>query len=101
MQALLVDDRGDAEARPLDEIALDRVGGAATSIGRRFVEPARRVIWPIPSGASAATPLAVEAVVADELERPDAPELGDLLGPGHPAEEVCRRARRPARPGSR
>ena len=61
---------------------------SATSIGRRFVEPARRVMWPIPSDASSAQPVRVEAVLADDLERPERPELGDLLGPRHPPQQV-------------
>ena len=56
VQALLVDDRRDARAAsPRRGSAGSRSRSAATSIGRRFVEPARRVIWPMPSAASAAS----------------------------------------------
>ena len=61
---------------------------SATSIGRRFVEPASRVMWPIPSARQRGQPPGVEAVLADHLERPERPQLGDLLGPGHPPQEV-------------
>ena len=44
-----------SRALSLRQIALDRVGGLATSTGRRLVEPASRVIWPMPSPARAAS----------------------------------------------
>ena len=60
----------------------------ATSTGRRLVEPARRVSEPRPSSARTRQALEVEALVADDLERPERPELGELLGQGHPSEQV-------------
>ena len=56
VQAFLVDDRRDPEPRPLDAgsrwIAL---AVCATSTGRRLVEPASRLISPMPSPARAAS----------------------------------------------
>ena len=48
VQRLLVDDRRDPQARLLDEVALDLVRAAETSVASRFVAPATRVICPIP-----------------------------------------------------
>ena len=89
VQALLVDDRRDTEPRLLDEVVLDlRSPSAATSTGRRLVEPASRVIWPMPFPASCGQPIVVEAGLVDDLERPERPELRDLLLAGHPGEQV-------------
>ncbi len=66
----------------------------ATSRARRLVEPARRVIWPMPSPASARSRSGSGPSLADDLECPDGAQLGDLLVAGHPGDEVghaCRR----------
>ena len=90
VQRFLVDDRRDAEPRLLDQVALDLVGRARRPRWRhRLVAPANRVIWPMPRPMSSSGSFAVERPDPDDLERPDGPELGDLLLDGHPAEQVA------------
>ena len=95
VEALLVDDHGDAEARLLDEEPLDGVGQVRH---RARAQAAARVAGPadLPESAAVAEMLPgllrVEpALVVDEHRRlllPDAEHLGDLLLERHPREQV-------------
>ena len=88
VQALLVDDGRDAEPRLLDEEALDgvgRLGDLDRAEVRRAGEPRQLAQAVLGEDGEA---LAVEPVVTDHLERPERPELGQLLRAGHPPEQV-------------
>ena len=61
---------------------------AATPNASRFVPPAIRVTWPIPAPEQRARAVEVERALADDLERPDRPELRGLLLDRHPCEQV-------------
>ena len=61
---------------------------AALSAGRRPVDAPMRVTWPIPWPMRPPRRFRVEAVVVDERGDPGAPELGQLLGEGHPPEQL-------------
>ena len=88
VQALLVDDRRDAQSRSLDELALDGVGGLGHLDGAevRRAGEARDVADPV--GGQRGQPTGIEAVLAHHLERPERPQLGHLLGPRHAPQEV-------------
>ena len=76
---LLVDDRRDAEAGVLDQVALDLVG---EHCGLCRVEAARTADagdLAEAVGEHGRRPLQVEVAVARQLEHPRAAELGDLL----------------------
>ena len=89
VQALLVDDGRDAEPGLLDEVALDGVGrprpprsGAGSS------SPARRVISPMPSSASAGEPRRVERRRRRRPRTPRPSRAGRASRQGHPREQV-------------
>ena len=88
VEAFLMDDGRDPEPRPLDEIALDRVGGLGNldrpQVGRAR-EPGDLADAVLGEGGQ---PRLVEAGLGDDLERPERAELGHLLGAGHPRQQV-------------
>ena len=89
VERLLVEDRRDPEPRLLDEEALDRVAG----LGRPGGVEVRRAGHPAdladPVGEPVAHALRVElGLAAEQLERPERPELGELLVERHPREQV-------------
>ncbi len=62
---------------------------SAAAIGSRFVAPATRLMWPMPSASRSRTTLRIELGLAPEqLERPERAELGELLVERHPGEQV-------------
>ena len=86
VERLLVEDRRDPEPRLLDQEPLDLVAERPPPrAGRGSSPPATpRDLRRCPAEQGARHPAAVERAVPDELERPDRPELGDLLLEGHP-----------------
>jgi hypothetical protein len=88
VQALLVDDGRDAQARALHEEALDLVGQRGDDGHREARRPghARDLA---DARAQALLRLAVlEAIAVEHLEDPDGAELGELLLERHAAQEV-------------
>ena len=88
MEALLVDDGRDPEPGAVDEVALDRIRG------RRHLDRSH-VRGTCQAGDLADAvdgqrreAIRVEARLADDIECPERPELGDLLRAGHPRQEV-------------
>jgi hypothetical protein len=88
VQALLVDDRGDPEARLLDQEALDLVGQRGDR-GQLEVGRARHTGDLPDPGAEAARGLGrVDARSVEDLEHPQRAELRELLVGRHAVEEV-------------
>ena len=101
VEALLVDDRRDPQPRLLDELALDRVGGLGhldRAQVRRAGE-ARDVADPV--GGQHGQPPGIEAVLADDLERPERARAGRPSRLASSGRAGPRRGRRAERPGSR
>ena len=89
VQAFLVDDRGDPEPRPLDQVALDRVRGLRPPRSAAgWSSPPAGVIWPMPSPARAASRASSNPVSGTTSNAQNEPELGDLLGARHAREQV-------------
>ena len=88
VERLLVDDRGDPQSRFLDEEALDLVGEDRNFSGTevRGSSEAGDLADATPDELSRSLP--IELADPDDLERPDRPELRDLLLDGHALEEV-------------
>ena len=85
---LLVDDRGDAEPRLLDEVALDRVresGGLVAAVAARPAD-AGDLAEAVPGKQLGV--LLRERPCFGELEAPGAAELPELLLEGHLADQV-------------
>ena len=62
---------------------------SAAAIGPRFVAPATRLMWPMPSASRSRMRAGSSSVLAPEqLERPERAELGQLLVERHPREQV-------------
>ena len=88
VEAFLMDDGRDPEPRPLDEIALDRVGGLG-NLDRPQVGRAREPGDLADAvGGEGGQPRLVEARTRGRPRTPRTTELGDLLGAGHPREQV-------------
>ena len=89
VERLLVEDRWDPESGLLDEVALDRVAGLGRAGGIEVGGARHAADLAHPGREPLADPRLVELALAlEQLERPDRPELGDLLGQRHPGEEV-------------
>ena len=88
VQRFLVDDGRNAEPGLLDQVALDLVGERRDLTGAQVGRPGQsRDLADATSEEPSGTRM-VERPDPDDLERPDRPELGDLLLDGHPAEQI-------------
>ena len=89
VERLLVEDGRDPEPRLLDEEALDRVARLGRPGGVEVRGPGHPADLPDPLREPVAHPLRVEVgLAAEQLERPQRPELGELLVERHPRQQV-------------
>ena len=100
VQALLVDDRRDAEPRLLDQVALDRVARPRPPRpAAGWSSPARRVISPMPSAARAAQRGSRRGPIRARSRTPRTNRAGRPSPRGSSARGGRRRAPRPGGPG--
>ena len=77
------------EPRLLDEEALDRVAGLGRPGGVEVRRPGHPADLPDPAREPGAHPLGIQVgLAAEQLERPQRPELGELLVERHPRQQV-------------